>query len=236
MRVAMASINPQAGRFGRSLDAIDIKTELMVDTGDVDDMVRSYDLDLLVIDERLVETERTIVQLRHQHRTIPILVIGTDMLVERCIAVLADGADDIVAWATDIRVVAARIRALVRRYRGADFEIRTIGHLRFDIIRRSLTHNSRPVPLTAKEYAVLEAMVLRRGTILTKEALLDQLYGGRDMPGTRTIDVFVCQLRKKLAAYGLPDVIETVRGLGYLLNDARPVPAPGALPVLAATA
>ena len=84
------------------------------------------------------------------------------------------------------------------------------------------------VRLTRKEYEILELLSVRKGTALTKEMLLDHLYGGRDEPEMKIIDVFVCKLRKKLVqATGGEHYIETLWGRGYVLRD--PAPA-GAMP------
>ena len=74
--------------------------------------------------------------------------------------------------------------------------------------------------LTAKEYHILEILCLRKGTTLTKEMFLNQLYGGMDEPEIKIIDVFICKLRKKLAnASGGKNYVETVWGRGYTLRE-----------------
>ena len=80
--------------------------------------------------------------------------------------------------------------------------------------------NQVRVHLTGKEYQMLELLSLRKGTTLTKEMFLNQLYGGMDEPEIKIIDVFICKLRKKLAnaSYG-KDYIETVWGRGYVLRE-----------------
>ena len=83
-----------------------------------------------------------------------------------------------------------------------------------------------PLPLTKKEYCVLELLSLRKGIVVTKEAFLNHLYGGMDEPGIKIIDVFVCKLRQKLAeATGGRHYIKTVHGRGYTICDPAPVPA-----------
>jgi two-component system cell cycle response regulator CtrA len=80
--------------------------------------------------------------------------------------------------------------------------------------------DDQPVHLTGKEYAILELLTLRRGTIVTREILLNHLYGGTDEPELKIIDVFVCKLRKKLAqATDSDHYIETVWGRGYVLHE-----------------
>jgi two-component system, cell cycle response regulator CtrA len=76
------------------------------------------------------------------------------------------------------------------------------------------------VPLTGKEYGMLELLAMRRGHTITKEMFLNQLYGGMDEPEQKIIDVFICKLRKKLAeASGGKNYIETVWGRGYALRE-----------------
>jgi DNA-binding response OmpR family regulator len=88
------------------------------------------------------------------------------------------------------------------------------------------TIDDRPLHVTGKEYAILELLSLRKGTTLTKEMFLNHLYGGRDEPELKIIDVFVCKLRQKLAqATGGKHYIETVWGRGYMLRD--PTGRPG---------
>jgi two-component system cell cycle response regulator CtrA len=101
----------------------------------------------------------------------------------------------------------------------AEAMIRT-GNLVVNVATRVVSVNGRPVHLTGKEFAILELLSLRKGTILTKEMFLSHLYGGGNEPEFKIIDVFICKLRKKLAeATGGGHYIETVWGRGYVLRD-----------------
>jgi two-component system, cell cycle response regulator CtrA len=103
--------------------------------------------------------------------------------------------------------------------------IRT-GDLVVDLESRVVSVHDKPVPLTGKEYSILELISLRQGTTVTKEMLLSHLYGGMDEPELKIIDVFVCYLRKKLRkATGGKHYIETVWGRGYVLRDPAPMRA-----------
>lgn len=94
------------------------------------------------------------------------------------------------------------------------------GRLVVDPIARAASVDGRPLHLTGKEYAILELLSLRKGTTLTKEMMLNHLYGGVQEPELKIIDVFVCKLRKKIAsATGGHHYIETVWGRGYALRD-----------------
>ena len=112
------------------------------------------------------------------------------------------------------------IQAIGRLFKG-DLEstIRT-GKLAVNLATRVVSVDDQPVHLTGKEYALIELLSLRKGTILTKEMFLNHLYPGMDEPELKIIDVFVCKLRKKLAqATGGNHYIETVWGRGFVLCD-----------------
>ena len=115
---------------------------------------------------------------------------------------------------------AVGIQAIVSSFRGtAESTIRT-GALVVNLGTQAVFVDDQPVPLTGKEYAILEFLSLRKGIVLTKDMFLDELYDGTDEPDAKIIDVFVCKLRKKLAhATGGSNYIETVWGRGYMLRD-----------------
>ena len=103
--------------------------------------------------------------------------------------------------------------------------IRT-GPLVVDLETGVVTADGKPVRLTAREYSILELLSLRRDVTVTKEMLLGHLYGGKDEPELKIIDVFVCHLRKKLAqAMCGKHYIETVWGRGYRLCDSAEMPS-----------
>ena len=100
-----------------------------------------------------------------------------------------------------------------------------IGPLLLNLNSHEVAVDDQPVHLTAKEYAILELLVLRKGMVLTKEAFLNYLYGGMDEPEIKIIDVFICKLRKKLALAGADNLIGTVWGRGYISANHRPTGA-----------
>jgi len=109
----------------------------------------------------------------------------------------------------------------VRRSKGHAESIVRTGSMAIDLAARTVSVDTHRVPLTGKEYAILELLSLRKGMTLTKEMFLTHLYGGRDEPELKIIDVFICKLRKKLATAGdnAATCIETVWGRGYSLRD-----------------
>ena len=88
-----------------------------------------------------------------------------------------------------------------------------------DVTAHQAWANGERLQLTGKEFAILELLVLRKGSTLSKEAIIEHLYGGIDVPEIKIIDVFVCKLRKKLAELGVGDMIGTVWGRGYVLHQ-----------------
>lgn len=140
----------------------------------------------------------------------------TDAAVFRC-SILAAGADDVQPAPIDKDEFAARLAALARRDRGtpSDRLVKLPREAVFDPTCGTVTHPGGVVLLTKLEGSVLELLSLRTGTI-TKEMVMNYLYGGRDEANIKIVDVVVCKIRKKLAAAldGL-DVIQTVWGRGY---------------------
>ena len=126
------------------------------------------------------------------------------------------GADDYVPKPFSPRELAARIKAILRRAeRSSEDEVLTAGDI---VLRRDsheVTVEGDPVELTAKEFDLLACFLEHRGIVLSRERLLDIVWGVSYPGGTRTVDMHVAQLRRKLAA---PDAIRTIRGAGYKLQ------------------
>jgi two-component system, cell cycle response regulator CtrA len=114
----------------------------------------------------------------------------------------------------------ARIDAIVRRSQVHAQSVVNTADLCVNLDAKTAQVSGVRVHLTGKEYQILELLSVRKGTTLTKEMLLNNLYGGMDEPEIKIIDVFVCKLRRKLAiASGGKDYIETVWGRGYQLRE-----------------
>ena len=135
---------------------------------------------------------------------------------------LGYGADDYLTKPFVKAELIARIHAVVRRSKGHPESIIRTGKLAVNLNSRTIEVDGQAIHLTGKEYGVLELLSLRKGTTLTKEMFLNHLYGGMDEPELKIIDVFICKLRKKLAAAtGGDNYIETVWGRGYVLREPQ---------------
>ncbi len=136
------------------------------------------------------------------------------------------GADDFISKPFDKAELLARMQAVVRRSKGHSQPTLRVGSLQLNLDSREVLVGGVPVHLTGKEYSIFELLVLRKGSVLTKEAFLNHLYGGMDEPEIKIIDVFICKLRKKLSQAGAGNLIGTVWGRGYcceILRQLKPI-------------
>ena len=190
------------------------------------DYVRTYEFDVILLDLSLPDMHghEVLRQLRTQRIATPVLILSGNSETGTKVTGFGAGADDYVTKPFDRDELLARIHALVRRSQGhAQSQIVT-GPVAIDLATRTVEVDGRRVGLTGKEYAIFEMLSLRKGMTLTKEMFLVHLYGGRDEPELKIIDVFICKLRKKLHQAGAPPsgCIETVWGRGYALRNPEP--------------
>ena len=186
------------------------------------DLGKIYDYDLILLDLNLpdmsgIDVLRT---LRVAKINTPIMILSGTAEIDTKVKTFAGGADDYMTKPFHKDEMIARIHAVVRRSKGHAQSVIKTGDIVVNLDAKTVEVNGNRVHLTGKEYQMLELLSLRKGTTLTKEMFLNHLYGGMDEPELKIIDVFICKLRKKLAAsaHGKHH-IETVWGRGYVLRD-----------------
>jgi two-component system cell cycle response regulator CtrA len=181
-----------------------------------------YDYDIILLDLNLPDMSgfEVLRRLRVSKVKTPTLILSGLTGIEDKVKGLGFGADDYMTKPFHKNELVARIHAVVRRSKGHAQSVINTGNLVVNLDTKSVEINGARVHLTGKEYQMLELLSLRKGTSVTKEMFLTNLYGGMDEPGIKIIDVFICKLRKKLAnASGGQDYIETIWGRGYVLRQ-----------------
>src|SRR5215217_8839519 len=182
--------------------------------------LKEHDLILLDLNLPDISGYDVLRSLRIAQIRTPILILSGLASIESKVKGLGLGADDYLTKPFHQDELIARIHAIVRRSQGHAESIVQVGDLTVNPQAKTAEIAGERVPLTGKEYQMLEYLSLRKGSTVTKEMFLGQLYGGMDEPEIKIIDVFICKLRKKLAdASNGKDYIETVWGRGYVLRE-----------------
>ena len=171
--------------------------------------------DLLVLDLGLpgLDGSEVLHRLRQRGSGLPVLVITAREGLNERVRVLDLGADDYLVKPFSLEELAARIRALLRRHTGRAAPQIRVGALTLDPATREVTFRGKPVTLSAREYALLEALVARPGAVLSRAQLEDKLYGWNEEVESNTVEVYIHSLRRKLDQ----DLIKNVRGVGYMV-------------------
>jgi len=222
MRVLLASATSHSGGLQAGLAELGVVcdlTEEMRELGPI--LTPSGPYDLLLIDATAPqrEVQAALRGLRREGSTHPIIVLCGRLVAGEEEAILHAGADDVILHPFRPSVLHARMQALLRRVRGYASARLTCGNVMLDQEQHAVTVDGRRVPLTAREFDFLQIMMLHKGVLLTKERFMSSLYADADAPDLKIVDVFVCKLRRKLAACGAAEMIRTVWGRGHVLFE-----------------
>ena len=153
--------------------------------------------------------------LRSQGSALPVLLMTARDAVGDRVAGLDAGADDYLVKPFDLDELLARVRALLRRAAGRADPVLAHGRLRLDPARRQAWCDEAPLALSAREFALLHALLERPGAVLSRGQLEERLYGWNDRLGSNAVEVHVHHLRRKLG----DSAIRTVRGVGYAIGE-----------------
>ncbi len=187
-----------------------VKDGAMADTA-----LRSQHYDLVLLDLGLPKRDGLDVlkTLRARKDTTPVLIVTARDEVGDRVAGLNAGADDYVLKPYDLDELLARIRALIRRSAGSANSTLEVQGIHLNPITHEATRNGESIALSAREWAVLEALMARPGVVLSRAQLEEKLYSWKDEVSSNAVEVYIHGLRKKLGN----ELIQTVRGLGYVL-------------------
>lgn len=200
--------------------AVDLATRCV----DARHHMESNDYDLVVLDIGLPDGNG--LDLCHEFREaghrVPVLMLTARDSLSDKVAGLDSGADDYLTKPFDYPELAARLRALLRRPAETQSPTLQVGDLRLDPASHTVWRGAITVPLTAREFSLLEYMLRRPNQVLTRTELLEHVWDANYDGLSNVVDVHVAALRRKLAVPGSPAPIETLRGVGYQLEGAVP--------------
>jgi two-component system OmpR family response regulator len=225
MRILVVEDDPVlAAALTRALVQSAYAVDHVADGQAANDALATTNYDLVVLDLALPKIDGLAVlrRLRDRRGQTPVLVLTARDTLEDRVVGLDSGADDYMTKPFDLPEFEARVRALIRRAHGGGALELVHGRLRLDVTARRLFHGDEAIEMPARELALIELLLARQGRVVSKEQMIDHLFGFADDVGTNAIEVYVHRVRRKLEPLGIE--IRTVRGMGYLLDrpaDAR---------------
>ena len=203
-----------------SLDGNDV--DIVHDAAGGSSKVRSNEYDAIVLDLELPDRNglSLLQDLRREGTTTPIVIATAHDGSEDIVRALDAGADDYLQKPIPNAVLAARMRAAMRRGGARSMEIAKVGDLVLDRVAHRVTRDGRTIELTSRQYSLLEFLAMRAGDTVDRPELLKQVWQLETDPGSNVVDVHVAQLRKRLRESNSGVRIRTMRGRGYVLEVA----------------
>ncbi|MDJ0687639.1 MAG: response regulator transcription factor [Xenococcaceae cyanobacterium MO_188.B32] len=218
--ILIAEDEPRIASFiEKGLKAKGFTTAIASDATSVVPMVFNDSFDLLLLDLGLPEKDGLVVleELRGQGADLPIIILTARDDINDKIAGLEGGADDYITKPFRFEELVARINLRLRSNQTTSTTKNTVlqvCQIVLDLRTRKVEYQGRQIELPAKEFTLLETLMTHPGQVMTREQLLDRVWGYDYSPGSNIVDVYIGYLRKKLSS----EAIETVRGVGYRLQ------------------
>ncbi len=189
------------------------------DSGMEHAMTRSYDaivLDVMLPGRSGLEILKVI---RAGHNNVPVIIITARGETEDRIEGLDLGADDYLPKPFFVEELIARLRAIWRRSSETGMSVLSVGTLSANLMKREVVRSSVQIEMTPKEFSLLAFLMRAPGRVLTRTQILEQVWGYHFDPGTNLVDVYIRRLRSKIDIEGEIPLIETLRGVGYRMQD-----------------
>lgn len=185
------------------------------------------DHDLLILDVMLpgMNGWEVLAQIRSRGRKLPVLFLTARDSVEDRVKGLELGADDYLVKPFSFAELLARVRTILRRGpTGVEATVIVVADLELDLLRRRVTRRGRRIDLTAKEFGLLELLMRRRGEVLPRSLIASQVWDMNFDSDTNVIEVAMRRLRIKIDDHVEPKLIQTIRGMGYVLESPERQP------------
>jgi DNA-binding response OmpR family regulator len=209
-----------AGVLRRSLDKEGYDVRIAGDGESALDEAGMFEPDAVVLDLGLPKLDGVEVCRRlRADGDVPILILTARDAVDARVEGLDSGADDYLVKPFERDELLARMRALMRRRppRGSAYVV--VGDLRLNPDTREVLRGERSLDLTAREFELLEYLMRNARIVVSRQTLLDEVWGYHPFAETNTVDVFISNLRRKLEEGGEPRILHTMRGAGYVLRE-----------------
>jgi two-component system OmpR family response regulator len=183
---------------------------------------RTARYDALIVDRMLpgLDGLSLVRELRASGDTVPVLFLTALGELDERVTGLEGGGDDYLAKPFAFTELLARLQAIVRRRGAPEATLLKVADLELDRLAREVRRAGRPVPLQAREFRLLECLMLHAGQVVTRAMLLKEVWGYHFDPQTNVVDVHMSRLRTKLDEGCAVPLLHTVRGAGYSLRDA----------------
>ncbi len=178
--------------------------------------------DLLIVDLGLPDGDgiELILRLRQMGVSAPVMILSARRSVDDRVKGLEQGGDDYLTKPFALAELLARLRNLLKRNAPASEATRLrVLDLELDLLRREARRGERVLSLTPQEFTLLEYLCRNPGRVVSRSMILDKVWGMRIHPATNVVDVHIYRLRGKVDAEGMPPLIRTLRGVGYVLRD-----------------
>ena len=185
------------------------------------ELALTTDYDAIVLDVMLPARDgfNVLQELRRRHRITPVLILSARSAVEDRIRGLDLGADDYLAQPFSFQELLARLRAITRRPPAEPVSLLAAADLTLDTVHHRVRRGDEEIELTAKEFALLEYLLRRKGAVVTRGMILDHVWNMEYDGGSNLVEVYINYLRRKVDGPFEPKLIHTVRGTGYVLRE-----------------
>jgi two-component system response regulator TctD len=219
MRLLLVEDNrPLSDWIAKALRAEKYAVDCAYAGDDADHLLQTETYSLVILDLALpkVGGMELLRMLRARGDTVPVIILTADDALDSRLAGLNSGADDYLAKPFEMAELEARVRAQLRRIHAQGQPVLECGALAFDSGARSFSLRGEPLELTAREHAVLETLILRAGSTVSRASLATAVFGIDDDANPNALEIYIHRVRKKLG--DCHAAIVTLRGLGYVLK------------------